>query len=624
MITTNLTTNPGFNDGILGWAASNGTTLSTVDMDFYSLVPSLKVLKSSTAAPGVSTDALYRANVTVGSSYAASAYVKIPTGQQVGGYKISISWYNGSTLLTTISSTTALSLTDASGWARVSVVGVAPASSTKAGITIYQDTGTVTSGNFFLVDSVQFENGTAPTQFINTYTQTQENAIVHGAMAKIHSGDPVEKPYITGLKLEGDISINGLVLNAIDEEKVIWVCTDIENWWTLPSPEVPDIQRGLDDGSYDVRGRWLARTVTIKGTILPPSASKAPAAREKLIRALDMVYSGGWLLVNEGPVRSSYVRLVGALDIQHVNAKGRMDFTAQLRAGDPVKYSWDYNTSDGRTVSNIGVNAIGGTANTTTITNAGNTNVTTIFSITGPMTAPAYIKNVTTGDQIKIVKNLRAAGLSVNVASFSRTSKVSTLTTSGAHPFLVGDTVTVANVDNTSFNATTTITGATSTTVSFADPGKTITSASLTGSVVTVTATAHGFVNGDKVYISDLGYPYDGTYTITKLTDDTFTYTGVTSTAATVYDGNASKEISSTTEVTATIGTVALTNVDTLEIDTYNTAVLYRGLPDSARSALDVSIDWIKLVPGDNLIRVEKTGGTPASATIKYRSGWIG
>ena len=264
MITTNLTTNPGFNDGTLGWAASNGTTLSTVDMDFYSLVPSLKVLKSSTAAPGVSTDALYRANVTVGSSYAASAYVKIPTGQQVGGYKISISWYNGSTLLTTISSTTALSLTDASGWARVSVVGVAPASSTKAGITIYQDTGTVTSGNFFLVDSVQFENGTAPTQFINTYTQTQENAIVHGAMAKVHSGDPVEKPYITGLKLEGDISINGLVLNAIDEEKVIWVCTDIENWWTLPSPEVPDIQRGLDDGSYDVRGRWLARTVTIK------------------------------------------------------------------------------------------------------------------------------------------------------------------------------------------------------------------------------------------------------------------------------------------------------------------------------------------------------------------------
>jgi hypothetical protein len=240
------------------------------------------------------------------------------------------------------------------------------------------------------------------------------------------------------------------------------------------------------------------------------------------------------------------------------------------------------------------------------------------------MTAPAYIKNVTTGDQIKIVKNLRAAGLSVNVASFSRTSKVSTLTTSGAHPFLVGDTVTVANVDNASFNATTTITGATSTTVSFADPGKTITSASLTGSVVTVTATAHGFITNDKVYISDLGYPYDGTYTITRLTDNTFTYTGVTSTAATVYDGNASKEISSTTEVTATIGTVALTNVDTLEIDTYNTAVLYRGLPDSARSALDVSIDWIKLVPGANLIRVEKTGGTPASSTIKYRSGWIG
>jgi hypothetical protein len=622
MITTNLLENPGFNEDVAKWAASNGTTLSLFTTDAYYKTTCLKVLKSATAAPGATTDASYRANVTVGSTYTASAYVKVPTGETSGGYSISISWYNGVSLLSTTAST-AVSLTDASGWVRVSKSGVAPATATKAGVTIYQDTGTVTSGKYFLVDAVQLENSTAATQFIDTYTQNQETDLVNSAMGKLFPGDPVEKPYITGLKLEGDISINGLVLNAIDSDNTIWVCTDIENWWTLPAPEVPNIQRGLDDGSYDVRGRWLARDITIKGTILPSSAAKASVAREKLIRAFDLVYNGGWLLVNEAPVRASYVRLVGALTIESINAKGRMDFTAMLRSGDPVKYSWDYNNVEGKTTSNVAVNATGGTTNTT-INNSGNTDVTAIFSITGPMTAPAYIKNVTTGKQIKIVKNLRAAGLSVNVASFSRSSKISTITTSGAHPFLVGDTVTIANVDNSTFNVTANITAATSTTISFADTGKTITSASLSGSLVTITATAHGFVTNDKVYISDLGYPYDGTYTITKLTDNTFTYTGVTTTAATVYEGNASKEISSTTEVTATIGTVALTNVDTLEIDTYNTAVLYRGLPDSARSALDVSIDWIKLQPGANLIRVEKTGGTPDAATIKYRSGWIG
>jgi hypothetical protein len=49
--------------------------------------------------------------------------------------------------------------------------------------------------------------------------------------------------------------------------------------------------------------------------------------------------------------------------------------------------------------------------------------------------------------------------------------------------------------------------------------------------VTTITDAAHGFVTGNKVTISSVDASVNGTYTITKLTDDTFT---VTTTATTV------------------------------------------------------------------------------------------
>jgi len=535
------------------------------------------------------------------------------------------------------------------------------------------------------------------------FNQENETQLVHEALSRPQWGDPYDRPYITGLKLEQDVILGNLVLNRIEDDsskttyKTIWVCTDIEGWWELPEPEVPDIARGLDDGSYDVRGRWRARTLTLKGTILPPNRDVAAAAREELNEALDLVYNGAWLRVKEDPMRTAYVRLVGKPVITNTNARGRMEFTAQLRAGDPRKYSWNgtgatitsaylrsntayiittaahglsngnsvrifdmgtpfdgtytiadatsnsftysktasntsttvngyailnsaYDGTNGLTTTNLSgaINAIGATSSNVTVTNSGNTNVAVTISITGPMTGPAYIKNITTGQTIRVVKNLRDTSTTATVTHRARTAQVTTLTTSAAHNFFVGDVVTAADLAIS--NGDKTITGVTTTSVSYLDPGVAITSAVLSSNLVTVAAPSHGFVNDNSVYIYGLGAPFDGTYTVTRINDDSFSYAKTSEDVATTYEGYAIRQFPSVSDAAS----ITLKNADTLEIDTYNTTVLYRGLPDAARSALDADIDWIRLQPGNNTILIQKQTGTPAAASIKYKSGWIG
>lgn len=620
MIYTNLIPNPSFTDGTTSWAsAGTGTTLTGMSDGGYSSTYYLRVNKTAGNSNTGTTTNVTSITVTVGSSYTASAYVKVPTGAESGSFVVSTSYYtSGDSIVGSAYPSTARTISSADGWVRLQVTQVAPATAAYAKISVLQTTAT-TSNDIYYVDAVQFENSLLATQFKDSYSQTQETDITNDGMRKLLEGDPDTKPYITGLKLEGDISINGLVLNTIDQNKVVWVCTDIDGWWNLPDPEIPDIPRGLDDGSYDVRGRWKARDLVLKGSILPPTPAYGVVARQTLVEALALVYTGGWLLVNEGTIKSAYVRLYGKPTIENINARGRIDFTLPLRSVDPVKYSWNPNDANGITTTNLTAVAIGNTTSTT-IVNDGNTNVTAVFSITGPLTAPAYIKNTTTGDTIKIIKSLRSNSYVAATSLRSRTSGVSTLTTTAAHKFLVGDQITVANVAITTFNGTFTITAADTSTVSYVDLGKVITSATLTSNVVTVTAASHGFANTASIYISNLGYPYDGTYSISNALTNTFQYSRTAADADTAYDGKASMDVASGADV----ADATLTNTDTLQIDTYNTTVLYRGLPDAARSTVDVDVDWIKLQPGPNNIILEKTAGTPGSATIKYKSGWIG
>lgn len=128
---------------------------------------------------------------------------------------------------------------------------------------------------------------------VNPITQGSENKLVNKGLSKLPA------PNITGMQLAADISIAGLTLNTIDSNGVVWVCTDIEGWWTTPDPELPDLPRGWGDGSYDARGRYAARNLSLTGAFLTQDPSQVAAARKKLIEAIDLVYEGGDLVVAE-------------------------------------------------------------------------------------------------------------------------------------------------------------------------------------------------------------------------------------------------------------------------------------------------------------------------------------
>lgn len=172
--------------------------------------------------------------------------------------------------------------------------------------------------------------------------QAAETRLVNGSLTRLPT------PYLTGLKLQAGISLGDLKLNFIEDptdengyiDPVIWVCSDIDGWWQQPDVEIPDLPRGWGDGSYDSKGRYTAREITLSGSILVQNPKDTPAARNKLVQATNLVSKGTWLKVDESPSKASFVRLSGRPEITSVNARGRIDFSIDLKAGDPIKYEW--------------------------------------------------------------------------------------------------------------------------------------------------------------------------------------------------------------------------------------------------------------------------------------------
>lgn len=279
--------------------------------------------------------------------------------------------------------------------------------------------------------------------YIDSYSQIHETVAVDKTLI------PQPPPVFTGMKLQADILLGDLVLNTIDENNVVWVCTDIEGWWSHPDPEVPDIIRGWGDGSYDASGRWAARQITLNGSFLTPGPEYVAAARDTLIRATSLVRSGAWLKTVENPTRAAFVRLSGRPDIATVNARGRTDFSIGLRAADPIKYSWNDSDPEGYdTVTVACANSSTGATGATTINNVGNTIVPLFIEVTGPIVAPATIANSATSELLTIVEPLRASE-TATVTFRSITSYVATLTLSAAHTIVEGDYVTITGINST-------------------------------------------------------------------------------------------------------------------------------------------------------------------------------
>ncbi len=317
----------------------------------------------------------YKMPVEAGLEYTLSAFVKVSTLiEEPRTFVCKILWYESEEADVALgtSENEVLVYGSDNKFTSVYVTDTAPFGpedrpdypATFAEIQIYQVEDEATNGSY-LIDSIMFEQSPYVNSFFEVLTQDQENNAVNTVMR------PVPYPNITGMELNGDIILNNLQFNTVDEDGILWVCTDLDGWWGHPEPEVPDVSRGLGDGSYDVRGRYAARTINFSGVFIPPRKELVAMAREKLISAIDLVKRNGYLVVDEEPPKSTIVRLVDRPSIVTVNARGRTEFSFTLRAPDPIKYEWVSGDENGRTTEQVDL------GETVSVVNSGNTSVPT-------------------------------------------------------------------------------------------------------------------------------------------------------------------------------------------------------------------------------------------------------
>jgi hypothetical protein len=480
MARNNLIVNPSFKINTTGWSAAGSSTIARITTDAFFGSSCLEVTKAAGANSGVAIAS--RISVTAATSYAVAAYVKVPAGEETGTFQINVSWYTALTGGSLISTTSTIGLENTPGddWIRLMGVMTAPSLALGALISVVQPVAGTVSKKFY-VDAAMFEAAVYVGEYFDDITQAAENKFVNLGLT------PLPIPKITGMQLNADVSIGSLILNTVDENGVVWVCTDIEGWWVHPEPEVRDIPRGWGDGSYDVRGRYQARQITLNGVFLTPDPSLVPVSRDKLIQETDLVYVGAWLKTNENPTKASFVRLSGQPDIETVNARGRTEFSIGLRAADPLKYEWYEGHELGyREVTIAGEDSGTPGSGTGTVTNTGNAYSPVIFEVTGPLTGPATILNETTNESITIIGALRGV-LTPTVSNKALTGNIATLTTAAAHGLLAGDVVVVSGIDST-FNGTFTIlTVPTTTTLTYAKTATNVASEAASG---TITSTA--------------------------------------------------------------------------------------------------------------------------------------
>ena len=358
--------------------------------------------------------------------------------------------------------------------------------------------------------------------------QARENKYVNLGLTPLQTNE-IEK-----LKLQGNIILGDFVFNTVDDLGIVWVITNIGGWWKHPTPEVPDIERGWGDGSYDVQGKYKARELTLEGVFLVPNPSLVEAARDRLIAATNLVYRGAWLKTGNDPIRASFVRLGGDVEIETVNPRGRTEFQITLRAADPIKYSWNDADPDGFEYVeipvknlNLGYDGIG------SVTNIGNYGVPCYIEVSGALKAPAEIYNRTTNQLIGIVQGLKGSvsrsivnkQLEYDVA----TSKdVATLTTTTKHEFSVGDSIYVSGVGAPFDGDQLIVSVPTDTTLTFNADAATVRNVSyksLASSVATLETTVpHGFTAGQPITVSGVDSVFDGSYNIIA-TPNTNTFT---------------------------------------------------------------------------------------------------
>lgn len=210
-----------------------------------------------------------------------------------------------------------------------------------------------------------------------------------------------------------DIIINGTVFNRIDEVGNRWIITDLDGWWGLPEPTVPDDPRPFqEDGSYFATGRYEARQIVVSGYIVPGSGAEgevtdargqallAARARDALNRSMNIIRSTAIMQVNEtDQPKIAAVQLVAKPLTKFNDSRNILEFNFQLKSSDPRKYALDatvtetrlQSAAEGRTYNRVHNYQYGapGSDGRMTVTNEGSYNTFGVLTIRGPVVHPS-------------------------------------------------------------------------------------------------------------------------------------------------------------------------------------------------------------------------------------------
>jgi hypothetical protein len=396
----NLLSNPSFDTNATGWSALNSTIARVTSPAPKSGAGCLSVTKQASANTGFAlTSKIALATATDNPAdptrvYGFTGYLLV---NQVGyscTLNVYIRWYNSSDTLIVSTTRSVINLYAGRGWVPFAMYATAPQAATQAVVEVSQ-VDAPSNGDIFYADELSFFQ----------LTQEEKTKIVNDAIAPLPTS--IQNRHITGPQLKSDISLGGFVLNTIDASNVVWVCSDIVGWWGMSDIELPDIPRGLDDGSFDANPRRLARQISLSGSFLPPDSTYVDEAKSNLFRAINAAHAGAWLIVDEQPTKAAYVRLAAKPVLTNVTARGKTNFEIPLRAPDPIKYSWNY-------ADKLGYESLAdiAPAAATSVNNLGNVNVGAVFTITGPAPIGATVtcvfdeNSVSTTETITLVKAL--------------------------------------------------------------------------------------------------------------------------------------------------------------------------------------------------------------------------
>jgi hypothetical protein len=156
----NLVSNPSFEQNSFLWTLTSSSSSAsiirtTLDAKFGSA--SLRVNKSDTPLR-VST-ATKSSSAVPGKKYIASAYVKVPSGQEQTTLQIGIRFLNSSgSALSNIVSSSAQVITDADDWVRLSISDTCVENASRAQLFIIQPNAE-TSDQYFFIDAALLEEG---------------------------------------------------------------------------------------------------------------------------------------------------------------------------------------------------------------------------------------------------------------------------------------------------------------------------------------------------------------------------------------------------------------------------------------------------------------------------------